>query len=131
MVASTSRRFPVRLLVGSAVLTSGSGGGPAGSSSTSGLLQRLTTLQPTDGGSLAPAAGRLATEPGGTSLVVVTGRPDRDDALALQTLVARYVTMAFVRFLPGESPGVARDGGLVDVRAPDAESFTRLWNEIT
>ena len=135
VVASTSRRFPVRLLTGEEVMASGHGSGrrraAGGTPAASGLMQHLTRVQPTEDGSLADAGRRLATQAGGNGLVIVTGRAAPEDVAALGAIRGRYLTMAFVRFLPDSRPGVAWDRGLVNVVAPDAATFARLWNEHT
>jgi uncharacterized protein (DUF58 family) len=133
VVASTSRRFPVRLLTGSGLLASGlgRGGRSGGSSSAASLLEHLTPLQPSDSGSLSSAAARLATQPGGNTLVIITGQPDPTDLMAVETLRNRYLTMAVLRFQPGVSPGLSWDQGVVDLVAPSAETFAALWNDRT
>jgi uncharacterized protein (DUF58 family) len=133
IVASTSRRFPVKLLTGSGILSSGSSGGErkasAGAPTASALLEHLTPLQTDPTGSLAAAARQLTTQRGGNSLIIVSGAPDRTDLRALENLRHRYATMAFVRFLPDADPGIAWDRGVVDVVAPTASRFAMLWNE--
>jgi uncharacterized protein (DUF58 family) len=133
VVASTSRRFPVRLLTGGGLLATGQGRGSrsGGTSGAAALLEHLTPLQPSDAGSLAEAAGRLATQPGGNTLVVISGTPDPMDLMAVETLRNRYLTMAVLRFQPGVVPGLSWDQGVVDLVAPTSETFAALWNDRT
>lgn len=133
IVASTSRRFPVKLLTGSGVMSSGAAGSErrstAGAPTASSLLEHLTPLQTSEKGSLAEAARQLAASRGGNSLIIVSGAPDPHDLRALETLRHRYATMAFVRFLPDAAPGIAWDRGVVDVVAPTSDRFALLWND--
>jgi uncharacterized protein (DUF58 family) len=126
VVASTSRRFPVRLLTGDVLLSSGR----AGRGTASPLLDHLTPLQLTDAATagLGPAATRLAAERGGQSLVVLTGTPDPDDLAAVTAVGRRYAALAVVRFRSDADPGIAWDRGVLDAVAPSAESFAALWN---
>ncbi len=125
--ASTSHRFPVRLFTGTGLVATGRGSRATASS----LLDHLTPLQPSDSGSLADVAARLAPQPGGHSLVVITGDPDATDLLAIESLRARYDTTAVVRFRADVQPGVSWDHGIIDLVAPDAPSFAALWNRRT
>jgi uncharacterized protein (DUF58 family) len=133
VVASTSRRFPVRLHTGGGLLATGQGrGGRAGGASgAASLLEHLTPLQTGDTSSLVEAATRLSTQSGGNTLVIISGNPDPTDLMAVETLRNRYLTMAVLRFQPGVAPGLAWDQGVVDLVAPDAESFAALWNDRT
>jgi uncharacterized protein (DUF58 family) len=124
VTASTAHRFPVRLFTGTGLVATGRGSRATASS----LLDHLTPLQRSDEGSLADVAARLATEPGGHSLVIVTGDPDPTDLLAVETLRARYDMTAVVRFRAGAEPGVSWDHGVIDLVAPDGPAFAALWN---
>jgi uncharacterized protein (DUF58 family) len=124
VTASTTHRFPVRLFTGTGLVATGRGSRATASS----LLDHLTPLQRSDEGTLADVARRLAAEPGGHSLVIVTGDPDPTDLLAVETLRERYDTMAVVRFRADSEPGVSWDHGVVDLVASDAPAFAALWN---
>jgi uncharacterized protein (DUF58 family) len=124
IAASTSHRFPVRLFTGTGLSATGRGS----RSTASSLLDHLTPLQRSEEGSLADVAARLGTQPGGHSLVVVTGDPDPTDLLAIEALRQRYDMTAVVRFRADAEPGVAWDHGIIDLVAPDGPSFAALWN---
>jgi uncharacterized protein (DUF58 family) len=125
VVASTSRRFPVRLLTGDTLLASGRSGRRG---TASALLDHLTPLGPSDTATLATAATRLVGERSGQSLVVLTGSPAPDDLAALMAVGRSYPALAVVRFVPDVDPGIAWDRGVLDAVAPSAESFAALWN---
>ena len=131
VVASTSRRFPVRLLSGGGLVTSGTGrsGRSDMTSGAAALLEYLTPLQPGDDATLGQAAMTLSGQPGGNSLVVVTGNPDPRELMALETLRSRYLTLAVLRFQPEAQPGMSWSDGVVDLVTPDAKTFAALWNE--
>lgn len=131
VVASTSRRFPVRLLSGGGLVTSGTGrsGRSDMTSGAAALLEYLTPLQPSDDGGLSDAATTLSGQPGGNSLVVVTGTPDPRELMAVETLRSRYVTLAVLRFQADAQPGMSVSDGVIDLVAPDAKTFAALWNE--
>ena len=124
VTASTTQRFPVRLFTGTGLVATGRGS----RATASALLDHLTPLQRSEDGNLAAVAARLATEPGGHSLVVITGDPDPTDVLAVETLRHRYDMMAVVRFRADAEPGVSWDHGVIDLIAPDGEAFAALWN---
>jgi uncharacterized protein (DUF58 family) len=124
VVASTSRRFPVRLLTGDVLLASGR----SGRGTASALLDHLTPVRLSDTATLGTAATRLATERGGQSLVVLTGTPAPDDLAAVTAVGRRYPALAVVRFESDADPGIAWDRGILDAVAPSAESFAALWN---
>ncbi|HEV7761746.1 MAG TPA: DUF58 domain-containing protein [Acidimicrobiales bacterium] len=124
VVASTSRRFPVRLLTGDALLASGR----SGRGTASALLDHLTPLERSDTATLGAAATRLSAERGGQSLVVLTGTPAPDALAAVTAVGRRYPAMAVVRFDSTAEPGIAWDRGILDAVAPTAESFAALWN---
>jgi uncharacterized protein (DUF58 family) len=124
VTASTTHKFPVRLFTGTGLAATGRGS----RSTASSLLDHLTPLQRSDTGSLADVGARLATQPGGHSLVIVTGDPDPTDLLAIEALRQRYDMTAVVRFRADAEPGVAWDHGIIDLVAPDGPSFAALWN---
>jgi uncharacterized protein (DUF58 family) len=124
VVASTSRRFPVRLLTGDVLLTSGR----TGRGTAPALLDHLTPLARSGSATLGTAATRLSSERGGQSLVVLTGEPDPVDLDAVTAVGHRYPAMAIVRFVPDAVPGIAWDSGVLEALAPTAESFAALWN---
>jgi uncharacterized protein (DUF58 family) len=125
IAACSAQRFPVRLHTGTGLVAGGRGTSRA---SASGLLDHLTPLQRADEGRLGEAASRLAAEPAGHSLVVITGDPDPGDLLAVEAQRQRYDTMALVRFRTDVPPGASRDAGVTDLVAPDADSWAALWN---
>lgn len=124
LVASASRNFPARLLTGNGGLVGGRSGGKNAATT---MLDHLTPLEPT-GHRLGEVATRLAAEPGGNSLVVVTGNPDPPELMAIEALRNRYATMAVVRFQVDATPGAGWDGGMFDLVAPDVGNFATLWN---
>jgi uncharacterized protein (DUF58 family) len=126
VVASTSRRFPVRLLTADVILRSGR----AGRGTASPLLDHLTPLERSDApaATLGAAATRLAAERAGQSLVVLTGTPGPDDLAAVTAVGRRYPALAVVRFRSDGDPGIAWDQGVLQAVVPTAESFAALWN---
>lgn len=125
LVASTSRRFPVRLLTAAGPAIEG---GTARGADTA-MLDNLTRLQRADRGSLGELTRRMAADPGGNSLVVITGGTGGAAQALVNALRRRYMTLAVVRFEPGVAPGAAWDREILDLVAPDAESFSALWNQ--
>ena len=123
IAACAGHRFPVRLHTGTGLVA---GGG--GRASASGLLDHLTPLARADDGRLGAVAARLAAEPAGHSLVVVTGDPDPSDLMAVEAQRPRYDSMAVVRFRRDSPPGVSRDAATTDIVAPDALAWAALWN---
>jgi uncharacterized protein (DUF58 family) len=125
VAASTRRHFPVRLVttVGPDVA-----GGAARAADTT-LLDHLTRLQLSATGTLAALTRRMAADPGGNSLVVITGGSDNGARTLVNALRRRYMTLAVVRFEPAAAPGTAWDREILDLVAPDAEAFAGLWNK--
>jgi uncharacterized protein (DUF58 family) len=115
IAACSAHRFPVRLHTGAGLVTGG-------------LLDHLTPLAWSDTGRLADVAARLAAEPAGHSLVVVTGDPDPGDLLAVEAQRQRYDSLAVVRFRRDVPPGASSNAGVTDIVAPDAGAFAALWN---
>lgn len=126
VAASTGRRFPVRLHAGEHRLTAAAGTG-SGADGSSGLLDHLTTVTTTREAPLGPIASRLAHEPGGHSLVVVTGTASPAEMAAIEALRHRYGAVAIVRFDAGRAPGITWAGSLTTVHAPSVERFAALW----
>lgn len=127
LMASTNRRFPVRLLTGAGLLAEA---GPTRASGPA-LLHMLARLEWGDDGDLASLVGRMSTDRGGASLVVVTGEDPRGEASRLATAASRrYESLAVVRLAPGAAPGLAQDGVVWKFVAPDAERFAALWSEV-
>jgi uncharacterized protein (DUF58 family) len=124
IVASAALRYPVRLVTGVTPVATATDSRAAASS----LLDHLTVLQRSDDAPLAEAAARLATRPGGHSLVVITGDPDHAAVLAFQGLRPRFGAMAVVRFRPGAVPSAGWDRGVLDLVAPDGPAFAAVWN---
>jgi uncharacterized protein (DUF58 family) len=127
LVASTSRRFPVRLWTTGGL----NGGGRSGTIEARPLLDELTVVQLGGDGSLAELAGRLGGEAAGRSVVVITGRPDDDELAVVQAQAHRLATLAVVRFDPATPSGAAWHDGTLDVAAPDSAHFARLWRQVT
>lgn len=129
VAACSAHRFPVRLHTGTGLVTGGGGGaGGGGRATASGLLDHLTPLQWSDDGRLAEVAARLAAEPAGHSLVVVTGDPDPGDLLAVEAQRQRYDSLAVVRFRRDVPPGASWNAGVTDIVAADTPGFAALWN---
>jgi uncharacterized protein (DUF58 family) len=124
VVASTSRRFPVRLLTGDTLLSSGR----SGKGTASPLLDHLTPLQLSDSTTLGSAATRLAGERSGQSLVVLTGSAAPEELAAITAIGRGYAALAVVKFDADAAPGISWNSGVLDATAPSAESFAGLWN---
>lgn len=126
LMASTSRRFPVRLVTpaGPAI----EGGTVRGSDTA--LLDFLTRLQWLETGTVGELARRMATDRGGNSLVVITGGSAAGAWTLVNALRHRFMTLAVVRFDAQATPGAAWDRGVLDLVAPDAERFASSWNEM-
>ncbi len=124
VVASTSRRFPVRLLTGETLLSSGR----SGKGTASPLLDHLTPLELSETSTLGSAATRMAGERSGQSLVVLTGSPIDEDLAAITAIGRAYAALAVVKFDTGAAPGISWNSGVLDATAPTAESFAALWN---
>jgi len=128
VVASTSRRFPVRLLTTGGLVA----GGRRGQTQARPLLDELTVLAPSGSGARTlPDVAGAASEPAGRCLVVITGRPHDGELDAVRAQAGQLATLAVVRIDPAAEAGAARADGVVDVVAPDAEQFARLWCLVT
>lgn len=128
IAACSAHRFPVRLHTGTGLVAGGGRAGGGGRAAASGLLDHLTPLAWSDDGRLAEVAARLAAEPAGHSLVVITGNPDPGDLLAVEAQRQRYDSLAVVRFRRDVPPGASGHGGVIDIVAPDTPGFAALWN---
>jgi uncharacterized protein (DUF58 family) len=128
VVASTSRRFPVRLLTTGGLVA----GGRSGQTQARPLLDDLTMveLSGSRSASLADIA-RTGTEPAGRSLVVVTGRPPDGELTAVEALGRQHAALAVVRVVADATPSAVRGEAAMDVVAPDAEHLAALWRQMT
>jgi uncharacterized protein (DUF58 family) len=124
VVASTSRRFPVRLLTTGGLVA----GGRRGQTQARPLLDELTVVAASgaEARSLPDVAG-ASSEPAGRCLVVVTGRPPEGELDAVRAQGPQVAALAVVRIDAAAGAGVVRAEGAVEVVAGDAEQFARLW----
>lgn len=140
VIASVKRRFPVRLHT-TAGLTLG---GRAGTTGSAAMLDELARLQLSDKATLLNLAAQLRTDPGGQSLVVITGgvnagageagQPDVSSTSAALSLInsvrQRYLGLALVRFDPTGTPSAAWQDDVLRLDVPDSPQFAELWNQL-
>ncbi len=124
IVASTTHRFPVKLRTTDGLVVDSSRGRAAGQA----FLDRLAAVQLTPNASLAAAATAVSAARRGNTLVVLTGEPEEIDLLAVESLRHRFEVVTAVRFHPGEEPSATLNQGILELIAPDGESFAHLWN---
>jgi uncharacterized protein (DUF58 family) len=122
VVALAGDRAPVQLRT-----TDGTVLGGPGERTPTALVDHLTTAAPSDVGDLRAALLGLRRDRGGTALVVVTGRVDRESLPAVAALRSRFDRLVVVSVLP--RPGsVPSHPGVSVVPVTSADELAAVWN---
>jgi uncharacterized protein (DUF58 family) len=90
-------------------------------------VDHLTTIQPSDAGSLESQLVLLRRDRGGTALVVVTGVVDQASLPAVASLRRRFDRVVVVSMV-GRPARVAGHPGVTVVAAATADELARRWN---
>jgi len=91
------------------------------------LIDHLTGVRLTDGGSLQGELLRLRRSRGGTALVVVTGTAEQADLPYLAGLRRRYERLVLISLDPADRPAPGFPGVRV-ISAVDADTACAAWN---
>ncbi len=91
------------------------------------MLDYLTTVEPSESGSLHAQLVDIKRQGGGTALVVITGRPGEQDVAMLGSMRAHFQRVVMVAVTNDDVP-VPAVSGVSLVTGTDAESLLAAWN---
>ena len=91
------------------------------------VVDRLTSIQPTDQGALGAELNLLRRDRGGTALVVVTGRLHLDSLPAIAACRRRFDRVIAVSLVSGPARPPA-DPGVTVLAAANADGVAQAWN---